>query len=243
MSMTPPVDDMASVYADAKRDAHPDATTGSDAVESESAPTANTPGRPKDPAKRAAILNAAKGMFLQHGYEGTSMDAIAAAAGVSKLTVYSHFKDKDTLFGAAVSAHCQGQMPSLCFDLPIEMPITQALYTVAQRFQGMIGHQEAVELYRLIVGSSAQSPKMASQFYEAGPMHGLAEMRRLLSQAHDQGKLSIPNLAFAAEYFLSAFSGCCGHMQQVLGVTKRDEAERERYTEEVVQRFIKAYSP
>ncbi len=241
--MTPPVDDIHDSMSGARSGTMPDALSGPEPVDLEPAPATSTPGRPKDPAKRAAILTAAKGMFLQHGYEGSSMDAIAAAAGVSKLTVYSHFKDKDTLFGAAVSAHCQAQLPSLCFDLPIEMPITQALYTVAQRFQGMIGHQEAVELYRLIVGSAAQSPQMASQFYEAGPRHGLAEMRRLLSQAHEQGKLNIPNLAFAAEYFLSAFSGCCGHMQQVLGVTKIDVAERERYTEEVVQRFIRAYSP
>src|SRR5690606_22208157 len=58
---------------------------------------AASPGRPKDLAKRAAILQAAERMFLQHGFEGVSMDQIAAAAGVSKLTVYSHFGDKDAL--------------------------------------------------------------------------------------------------------------------------------------------------
>ena len=47
------------------------------------------PGRPKDLAKREAILEAAKCLFLRHGYAGSSMDAIAAHAGVSKLTVYS----------------------------------------------------------------------------------------------------------------------------------------------------------
>ncbi|WP_330970248.1 TetR/AcrR family transcriptional regulator, partial [Lysobacter sp. A3-1-A15] len=59
------------------------------------------PGRPKDLAKRAAILDAAKSMFTQYGFGGASMDQIAAEAGVSKLTVYSHFGDKETLFAAA----------------------------------------------------------------------------------------------------------------------------------------------
>ncbi|NLB59089.1 MAG: helix-turn-helix transcriptional regulator, partial [Gammaproteobacteria bacterium] len=76
---------------------------------------AASPGRPKDLAKRAAILDAAERMFLQHGFEGVSMDQIATAAGVSKLTVYSHFGDKDALFTEAAKAWCEQQMPgSVC---------------------------------------------------------------------------------------------------------------------------------
>ena len=56
------------------------------------------PGRPKDLGKRAAILDAAKRLFIQSGFDGTSMDQIATEAGVSKLTVYSHFGDKESLF-------------------------------------------------------------------------------------------------------------------------------------------------
>ncbi|HOZ25340.1 MAG TPA: helix-turn-helix domain-containing protein, partial [Thermomonas sp.] len=65
------------------------------------------PGRPKDPGKRAAILDAAKRMFVAHGFDGVSMDQIASEAGVSKLTVYSHFGDKESLFAEAVRAHCE----------------------------------------------------------------------------------------------------------------------------------------
>ena len=64
------------------------------------------PGRPKDLEKRASILQAAKRLFTTQGFEGTSMDAIASAAGVSKLTVYSHFQDKERLFAAAVECVC-----------------------------------------------------------------------------------------------------------------------------------------
>ena len=78
----------------------------------------NGPGRPKDLAKRQAILDAAKILFLSNGYASTSMDAVAAEAGVSKLTVYSHFNDKETLFSAAVMAKCEEQLPTLFFELP-----------------------------------------------------------------------------------------------------------------------------
>src|SRR5688500_19640533 len=73
------------------------------------APKSAGPGRPKDLGKRAAILEAAKQMFTQGGFDGASMDQIAAAAGVSKLTVYSHYGDKEALFVAVVKSHCEQQ--------------------------------------------------------------------------------------------------------------------------------------
>ena len=48
-------------------------------------------GRPKDDQKAYAILEAAGTLFLKNGMMGTTMDEIAQAAGVSKLTVYNHF--------------------------------------------------------------------------------------------------------------------------------------------------------
>ena len=52
--------------------------------------------------KREQILQGATRVFLQHGYAGTSMDRVAAEAGVSKQTIYSHFQDKEGLFTALI---------------------------------------------------------------------------------------------------------------------------------------------
>ena len=79
-------------------------------------PAAQPPGRPKDLEKRAGILEAAKDLFLARGFEATSMDAVAQAAGVSKLTVYNHFQDKDTLFLSAVKSKCEERLPHLLFS-------------------------------------------------------------------------------------------------------------------------------
>ena len=60
--------------------------------------TATRPGRGPSAHKRLAILDAARQAFLAGGYAGTTIDDVAASAGVSKQTVYAHFSDKARLF-------------------------------------------------------------------------------------------------------------------------------------------------
>src|SRR5689334_1832947 len=92
------------------------------------------PGRPKDAGKGAAILETAKRLFLSQGYEGVSMDQIAAEAGVSKLTVYSHFGDKETLFAEAAKAYCDQQLPGSLFEPRPDLPLRERLLQVARAF-------------------------------------------------------------------------------------------------------------
>ena len=96
------------------------------------------PGRPKDLSKGAAILEAAKRLFLEQGYEGVSMDQIAADAGVSKLTVYSHFGDKEALFGEAVKAYCEQQLPSALFTDCAGLPVRDCLLEIGHAFVAMV---------------------------------------------------------------------------------------------------------
>src|SRR5678815_1631768 len=102
------------------------------------------PGRPKDMGKRAAILESAKRMFVQHGFDGASMDQIAADAGVSKLTVYSHFGDKETLFAEAVKSHCDNGLPNALFDPLPDVPLRERLQAIAQAFFDMISAPDAI---------------------------------------------------------------------------------------------------
>ena len=65
--------------------------------------------------KRKAIVEAATTTFLENGYLGTSMDEIAALAGVSKQTVYKHFADKEGLFSEVVTSTVRrGKRPRAC---------------------------------------------------------------------------------------------------------------------------------
>jgi TetR/AcrR family transcriptional repressor of mexJK operon len=201
------------------------------------------PGRPKDPAKRKAILEAAKNLFLSNGYDGSSMDAIAAEAGVSKLTVYSHFTDKETLFSAAVKAKCEEQLPELLFELPTDASIESVLLNIGRSFHQLINSRESVELHRVMVAMANQDPKLARMFYEAGPLQVLREMTGLLAQANQAGKLRIEQPLNAAEHFFCLIKG--GHnFRLLIGCSAPLEGkEAEQHVQEVVELFIRAYTP
>ncbi|MDZ3996190.1 hypothetical protein PspTeo4_48296 [Pseudomonas sp. Teo4] len=201
----------------------------------------NGPGRPKDLAKREAILEAAKSLFLSLGYANTSMDAVAAAAGVSKLTVYSHFNDKQTLFESAVMATCQNQLPDLIFEYPHGAALEDVLLNIARGFQALISSDEAVKLSRLIIALGSQDPAFGEYFYEAGPKRVLAGMEALLRAVNERGLLRIDNPLSAAEHFFCLVKGAPDYrlLLGCAGPLEGDEAEA--HVREVVGVFIRAF--
>ena len=202
----------------------------------------NGPGRPKDLAKREAILEAAKRLFLSNGYSSTSMDAVAAEAGVSKLTVYSHFNDKETLFSAAVMAKCEEQVPTLYFELPDGMPVEHVLLNIARGFHQLINSDESVNLHRLIMALGSQDPKLSQIFFEAGPQRMLSEMGRLLGEIDQNGALRINNPHNAAEHFFCLIKGA-PNFRLLYGYGEPLNAQAvEAHVHDVVGLFMRAYA-
>lgn len=204
-------------------------------------PQAAQRGRPKDPAKREAILDAAKRLFLTQGFSGTSMDAVAAEAGVSKLTVYSHFCDKESLFTTAVEAKCENLMPQPMFTLEEGASLEEVLSRIGTGFLSMVSSEDAVHLKRLLCAMAAQETEMAQLFFEAGPQRTLGEMERLLRRAVELEKLRVEEPAAAAEQFFGMLLGC-RHMQVVIGCCAAPTPKeiRERVAG-VVKVFMRAY--
>lgn len=199
------------------------------------------PGRPKDPAKRLAILEAAKTLFLRHGYDGSSMDAIAAEAGVSKLTVYSHFTDKETLFSAAVKAKCEEQLPELLFELPTDVPLETLLLNIARGFLALVNSCESVELHRMMISLASQDPKLSLMFYQAGPQRVLEEMETLLRKASQRGLLRIDDPPQAADQFFCLVKGGA-HFRLLIGCGEPLQGEAaERHVRDAVGLFLRAY--
>jgi TetR/AcrR family transcriptional repressor of mexJK operon len=167
------------------------------------------PGRPKDMEKRAAILDAAKALFVQTGFGGTSMDNVAAAAGVSKLTVYSHFGDKDNLFREVVRAHIQDRLPDDMFAAVPGGDIRMRLVNIAHAYAGMETNSDTVGTFRAILSDCQQggNPRFGRLLWEEGPARTHALMQKLLQQGVDDGALAITDVSRAATQFQALLKG------------------------------------
>ena len=195
-------------------------------------------GRPKDQAKRKAVLEAAKSLFLSKGYEGSSMDAIAAEAGVSKLTVYNHYSDKATLFSAAITAKCDEQLPERLFEFSPHASIESVLLKIGGKYLDLICSSEAVALQRIIVAMARQEPKLACMFYEAGAQHMLKEMTKLLMRASLAGRLRVADAQTSAKRFFCLLKGD-DYFRVLIGLCAPLQGEHaEAHVREVVSMFM-----
>lgn len=202
------------------------------------------PGRPKDLEKKAAILDAAKKLFLVRGFEGVSMEAIAAEAGVSKLTVYNHFTDKETLFAEAVKQRCHELLPPELFEVDVRsQPVDVLLTRIAGGLHALITSPEAVQMQRIMAARAMTDASLAQLFYEAGPKRTLQAMEGFLQRANDAGVLQVPDPARTAAHFLCLLKGV-QHLRLIVGCCEGLPARECRaHIDSVVDLFMRAYAP
>lgn len=159
---------------------------------------ARRPGRPKNDQKRGAILDAAGELFLSEGWAGTSMDAIAKAASVSKQTVYSHFHSKEALFRACVLDKVEEyRLASPDTDLDLHT----TLVDYGKRFLLLLNDDVVIRMYRLILGHVESFPNLVRSFVELGPMTVRTAVMDVL-RSHSATELSDEQAAYLADRFL-----------------------------------------
>ena len=118
-------------------------------------------GKSPQPPRREAILDAAKDVFLDQGYELATMDAIAERAATTKRTVYAHFEHKQALFAAMVN-HSAGLFMEHLGELDRGGSNYQAeLERFANRFCELSTFRHAVQFQRLIIAESKRFPGLA----------------------------------------------------------------------------------
>ena len=119
--------------------------------------------------KRAAILDAAHRQFMAHGFEGTTMEAIAAAAKVSIMTVYRHADDKEDLFRAVIAEACEQAVEAGRANPEADraLPLAEALQVRAIRFQTQLGGKEAVAILRAVTVETDRYPDLADMTWQA----------------------------------------------------------------------------
>jgi len=139
-------------------------------------------GRALNPAKRAAILDGARAVFMREGFAQGSVDAVAAEAGVGKQTIYRHFRSKEALVQALVEAMCA---PEVLQPPPRSLPAGERLRELLLTFAVGVAAPDSVRLYRAIVAEADRTPGLGRLFWEAGPRQVRAAIAQLWGEEHD----------------------------------------------------------
>lgn len=128
-------------------------------------PAGRRPGRPADPVKRAAVLTAAQRLFLSNGFAGTSMDAVADAAGVSKLTAYKYFGSKQELFATAVAAKCESAFGAIDVGDGTDQDLRDCLIRFGRAFLALILDPGALAVHHLVIVERERTPELGPLFF------------------------------------------------------------------------------
>lgn len=198
-------------------------------------------GRPKDPERMRRILEAAGCHFYEHGFERASLDAIAKDAGVSKMTVYSHFASKELLFEAVIGARTErvvGDLPGTQ-ALDPRHPKT-ALTVVGTQFLALMRGEEVLGQFRALYAAAGTQPDACRGFYRQGAERLINELAAYLACAHDAGTMKVPRPRQAADLFLAMFMGD-GHIRGMLKLKQPGPQEDKALLREAVRVFLAGY--
>ncbi|UPT95051.1 TetR/AcrR family transcriptional regulator [Bradyrhizobium barranii subsp. apii] len=191
--------------------------------------------------KRQEIIDGARRVFLDMGFDGASINEIARASAVSKGTIYSYFTSKEELFAALVEAD-RTKAAECLFDYDSEEPdVERTLRRIGETFMLMMVQPDHIRLTRLVIGAAEKFPVIGRTFFDAGPREGSDRLADLLARLTQQGYLAIDDCEIAAFQF---FNLCQGNIVRKLmfGVEQLQmSAAVESTVRFAVGAFLRAY--
>jgi TetR/AcrR family transcriptional repressor of mexJK operon len=132
-------------------------------------------GDPRVVRSRAAVVEAARSLFMEQGYAGTTMEDIARRAGLTKRTLYNNYPDKEALFRlivADVIATAEVFARELRAELATGITtanLREKLHGIAARMATSIVRSPVIALRRFLVGESRLYPELAEEYFERAP--------------------------------------------------------------------------
>ncbi len=199
-------------------------------------------GRPKDTERRARILEKARDLFLEHGFQVVSVDTIAAAAEVSNRTVFSHFPSKETLLWEIIRHEGEAIRPSFPEQLPKSArAFREGLVHLGIGLVSLLTSPNIVRLGNLMLSEARRHPDMAKTFYQWGPLTTRRSMVQWVMHAKQHGWLAATTPDHAGDHLIALWHGCWSLPQQ-LGLEGRMSQRRvEAHVVECVELFMRAF--
>jgi TetR/AcrR family transcriptional repressor of mexJK operon len=196
--------------------------------------------------KGALILDTARQMFLERGYDATSLDDVAAASGVSKTTVYNNFEDKETLFSAvvlSVTERAEQIISELAATLSGNEPVAERLTTVARALAHGVLNPAVMQLRRLAISEALRFPDIVTAYWDRAPARTLTLLTEAFTRMAAQDELGTDDPSAAAALFAYAVLGPPQDHALLQPSRPQTRAQLDEHVGHVVTAFLRAYAP
>ncbi len=191
--------------------------------------------------KRRQILDGARRVFLDCGFDAASMNEIARAAGVSKGTLYVYFASKESLFEELIRHDKREQVEQVCWIDEEFDDIRSALIDMGCRLLSHMLEPDRIAQMRIVVAVSGRFPRVGRAFYEAGPEYGRQKLAAFLRRHAGANDLQIQDFDRAA----AQFGDICKSyvlLRAILNVGEvPDAAWLQAHVSSSVDTFLRAY--
>lgn len=193
------------------------------------------------------MLELSLGVFVKNGYVGTSTDQLAAAASVSKQTLYKEFGDKEGVFAALIEFACDrvdDPFAPLVERMREAASAEEAVGLIAEQFTRSIMNPQVQQLRRLVIAEAGRFPHLGRLYWERGFLRVIGSISRCLDTLHDRRLLDVADSTLAAHHFAGMMLWIPSNQTMFAGepypVT---EAELARIIETGAAAFFRAYAP
>jgi TetR/AcrR family transcriptional repressor of mexJK operon len=199
------------------------------------------PGRPRDPAKQQAILDAAKSIILEVGLDAAAIESIAASAGVSKATVYRHFGDKPALFVALVERETGRILEELSALPHGKGRLPDRLEAFGRALTAFALAPSQLALDAMLAKEAFRHPQLARQFFAAGPERLRSALASLLSEAVSAGEIRVGDVDAAAGHLIALLLGFEAVRLRFLPADRMSPSALRTHVADAVRVFLRAY--
>ncbi|GMB81845.1 TetR/AcrR family transcriptional regulator [Shinella zoogloeoides] len=166
------------------------------------APHAGRRAAGEDPAKREQILDGAKRVFMEQGFEAASMNDITRAAGVSKGTIYVYFENKEDLFGYMIERERNRITETVRHVLDGKKPIGETLADFGVLFATHMTADQTIRAMRMVIAANHRLPMLCSRFFSATPINPVSVLQEYLDRQAAEGIIACEDTTHAAKQFI-----------------------------------------
>lgn len=190
--------------------------------------------------KEQQILDAARSVFLEAGFDRANTDEIARRAKVSKATLYGYFPDKRSLF-IAFMENAAGANRAGLFPPHPEQPIRETLRLLGTALLSMLLSTDAQKMFRLAIAESVRFPELSRALFQSGQEQGVKQIAAIIREATEEGELNALNPELAAAQFVELCRADLFYRVVYGIVAKPNNSNIDIIVDEAIETFMARY--